>query len=274
MPKISVNGASLHYEEFGRGFPIVFTHGLGLDKSMWLNQVPIFAARYRVITWDIRGHGCSEVTEDGYSISQLVEDLEELLFLLGVEKAYIVGLSLGGWISWKFAAKNPHKTEALILSDSAGYLKGMTQTELDEKKQIFDAGAEICEKHGRVPLADPTIDLMFSKEFIENNDHIVNALKSLIEKDPGLGYARTIKQALGDYWGPPGEDVEKELASIKAPTMILAGDLDVITPLVTQQAINKQIKGSRLEVLKGAGHLACMEQPEIWNSLVLEFFNG
>ena len=89
---------------------------------MWTGQVPAFKEKYRLVVWDVRGHGRSEVTEDGYQIEQFVDDQYQLMRHLGIERAHIGGLSMGGWIAWSFALAHPEATASLILSDSAGYV--------------------------------------------------------------------------------------------------------------------------------------------------------
>jgi len=116
MPEIRVNGTSIHYRIAGSGHPFVFTHGGDLDSSSWDSQVVFFSDRYRVITYDTRGHGRSELPESGYRVDDCVEDLHQLLDHLGVERTYLAGLSMGGYISLSFALTYPHRVAALVLS--------------------------------------------------------------------------------------------------------------------------------------------------------------
>lgn len=274
MPEVTLNGARIYYEDHGGGFPLVLSHGLGGDSSMWMSQVPVFKDRYRLVIWDCRGHGQSEITQDGYSIGQFVEDKYALMKHLGIEKAHIGGLSMGGWISWLFALTHPEAVASLVLSDSAGILQGISEEDLANKRLLFEAGAAIAEKEGRAPLVDETVRLMFAEEFVNGGSEMLELVKKRISEDRGIGYARTIKRIFPNYWETPKGDVLERLGSISAPALVIVGELDLLTPVATQQALHQAIPGSRLEIIPGSGHVPPIEKPEKWNKLVLEFLNG
>jgi len=274
LPEANINGARIYYQEHGEGFPLMLTHGLGSDHTMWINQVTVFKDKYRLVIWDCRGHGQSEVTDDGYSIAQFTDDLYRLMQHLGIERAHIGGLSMGGWISWSFALAHPEVTVSLVLSDSAGMPAGMENDKLLEKKKMFEASAAIAETQGREKLVDVTLSLMFSEEFIKNQPDVIKLVRQRIVCDPGVGYARTIKGAFAEYWQTPSNEVEENLSKIKAPTLIIVGEVDKLTPVSSQKALHRAIPGSRLEIIQGSGHVPSVEQPELWNKLVLEFLDG
>jgi len=274
MPQTILNGARIYYQEHGRGFPLVLAHGLGGDHGMWLFQAPVFKTKYRVVLWDCRGHGRSEVAADGYSIEQYVEDQYALLEHLEIKRAHIGGLSMGGWIAWSFALAHPEATASLTLSDSAGILTGMSEAERQQSQKLFEVSAAIAEKQGRKVLAENTLALMFSAKFLETKPEIAALVRNQILADPGLGYARAIRGLFANWDKSSAEEVLPRLARISVPTLILVGELDQLTPLPTQQALQRAIPNSRLEVIPGAGHVPCIEQPELWNRLVLEFLAG
>lgn len=271
MPEVLLNDARLYYRESGEGFPLVFTHGLGGDHTNWNLQVPAFRERYRVVVWDCRGHGRSEVTASGYTIGGFVDDLGALLDHLGIARAHLAGLSMGGWITWRFALAHPERCAALALSDSAGVLEAATPEEIEKKKSLFLASAAIAEKQGRAPLVDATLALMFSPQFLAANPAAVLPVRRRIEADPGLGYARTIRGLFANLWDRPEGSGFDQLGRLAAPTLVLAGELDQLTPLPTQRALARAIPGTRLEIIPRAGHVPCIEQPELWNRLVGEF---
>lgn len=274
MPEATLNGAKFYYQDHGSGFPVVFTHGLGGDHSMWMMQIPAFKNKYRVVVWDCRGHGRSEVSETGYSIDGFVEDLYALIRHLGIDKAHFVGLSMGGWITWSFALKYPEICKTITLSDSAGFNIDENSDQVTEKRKMFEASAAISEKYGRERLADMTIALMFAKEFIETRPEIVNLVKERIKSDPGIGYARTIRGMFIEYWESSPESVKQRLGTIKIPTLVLVGDKDQLTPVPTQQGLHEAIPGSGFEIIPGAGHVPSIEKPELWNKLVMKFLEN
>ena len=116
MPRINTNGVNTYYEDTGNGHPFVFIHGGHLESSSWHSQVAHFPKSYRAITYDIRGHGRSEVPDEGYAIGECVEDLRQLLDHLAAERAYLAGLSMGGYIALTFTLVHPERVDALILA--------------------------------------------------------------------------------------------------------------------------------------------------------------
>ncbi|MFC1925954.1 alpha/beta fold hydrolase [Chloroflexota bacterium] len=116
MPEVKVNGTSIYYEVNGEGHPLVFIHAGALESSSWHPQIVYFSTRYRVITYDIRGHGRSGFHEEGYSVDDCIEDLRQLLDHLAVHQTYFAGLSMGGHIALKFTLLYPERVAALIVA--------------------------------------------------------------------------------------------------------------------------------------------------------------
>ncbi|MFC1926116.1 alpha/beta fold hydrolase [Chloroflexota bacterium] len=116
MPQIEVNGTSTYYEDSGKGHPLVLIHGGGLDSGSWRSQTAYLSEKYRVITYDIRGHGRTEVPEGSYSMDDYVEDLRQLLDRLEVQQTYLAGFSIGGYIALSFTLCYPERVDALILA--------------------------------------------------------------------------------------------------------------------------------------------------------------
>ncbi len=275
MPEVTINGARIHYQDSGTGHPLVLAHGLGGDLTMWLPQVPVISERYRVITWDCRGHGRSEVTEDGYSIESFVDDQYKLLQYLGVEKAYVGGLSMGGLIAWAFALTHPEMVTALILSDTAGINIGVDEESRRQLTDMFMTTAKIAEKRGRGgAMADEAIKLMFCAQFIQNNPEIIAMVKERIANSSGIGFARTIRGIFGTEVKTQETNIAQLLATIKSPTLVLVGEEDVLTPVPTAEALSRAIPGSRLHIIKGSGHVPNIEQTEEWNRVVMDFLDG
>lgn len=275
MPLIEINGAEFFYTDQGSGYPVVFTHGLGGDHTMWARQMPVFARRYRLICWDVRGHGRSEVTEGGYSIEQFVKDLHDLLMTLEIGRAHFSGLSMGGLISWNFTLTYPKKVNALVLSNSAGILSGVSAEQVESSRSIFAASASIAEKEGRGGiLLENTLKLMFSRHFMEREPLAVQVVRNKLKDDPGLGYARTIKGLFMDWGKTPQDQIEKRLNKITAPTLVLAGDEDQLTPLSTQQGLAGAIPGAKLHVFEETGHVSNLERAEEWNKVALDFLDS
>lgn len=275
MPEAIINGAKIHYQDKGSGHPLVLAHGLGGDLTMWLPQVPVFSERYRLITWDCRGHGSSEVTEEGYLLENFVDDQYKLLQHLGVEKAHVGGLSMGGLIAWIFALTHPEMVTSLILSDTTVPNIGGDQESMRQLVDMFMTTAKIAEERGRGgAMANQTIRLMFCEQFIRNNPEFIALVKERIAKSSGVGFARTIRGIFGAGEKAQEIDITKLLATIKAPTLILVGEEDMLTPVPTAEALSRAIPKSRLHIIKGSGHVPNIEQTEEWNRVVMDFLDG
>ena len=126
MPKIRANGINLHYEEEGEGFPVVFLHGWPGDQAMWLFQIPVFSAHYRVTAPDIRGHGRSEKTNGGYDVKTLASDVSVMFEELGIEEAFVVGGSFGGAVCQRFVIDYPEKVRGAVWSIQRPFAQGTT----------------------------------------------------------------------------------------------------------------------------------------------------
>jgi 3-oxoadipate enol-lactonase len=207
-------------------------------------------------------------------MNQFTADLRALLDHLGIGRAHIAGLSMGGWISFEFALKYPEHTAGLVLSDSGGIKAGLSEVQLGQGRTLFEVSAQVAIAHGRAVMADNTINLMFSPEFIRQAPEVIELTRRRLMEDPGIGFARTIRGVLSDYWSEPAEEVMRRLGGITAPTLVVAGDLDLLTPLPTQEALHRAIPGSRFEVIAGCGHVPPLEKPGAWNELVRGFLEG
>jgi 3-oxoadipate enol-lactonase len=274
MPDAQLNGIKIHYEDNGSGFPMVFTHGIGADSTMWINQIPVFSKNYRTIAWDIRGHGQSETPDSGYSIEQFTEDLHSLICRLEIDRAHIVGLSMGGWISWSYALAHPEKCSSLTLSDSAGIMSGYTPRQFEKIKEMMGAAAHVAEKYGMARFTDTVMSMLFSKNFIDQNPRTIELIKERVCQAQAKGFAESVRGLFVRLVDEYSEAYLERLKGINVPALIIAGDQDVLTPLFTQKAIHESIPGSRLEVMAGCGHVPCIERPKEWNTVVMEFLDG
>jgi pimeloyl-ACP methyl ester carboxylesterase len=251
VPNASLNGISIYYEDHGSGFPILFTHGYSLTATQWEPQIgPLMAAGYRVITWDARGHGDTDSPEDpaDYTEQLTVADMKALLDHLGVERAVIGGLSMGGYMSMAFALAHPEMTVALVLSDTGpGYRNEAARAVWNRRA---DDRARRLETDGIPSLrAGPELAAAMARH------------RSI----PGLMHAsRGMARQMDD--GLIGR-----LEGITAPTLVLVGENDA--PFQAAAAyIASHIAGARgVVVIPGAGHVANIANPAAFNAAVLTF---
>ena len=254
--RVKVNGIFINYELAGKGKCLALIHGLGGSLNTWHQQVAAFSERYQVLTWDVRGFGGSDRPRGEYSATLFASDLAGLLRKLSVERAYVLGHSMGGVIALRFALDHPELTAGLIVSASS--------SEVNPKAiEYWDDLAATVEKKGMeaVPF-DPA--RVFSKEFGARNPDLVAAFARTRPVNDPNAYARAAR-AMARYNYTP------ELGKITCPTLVIVGDQDMVTPPGGSVIMSRRIPGSKLIIFKGLGHVSYVENPEVYNSAVLGF---
>jgi pimeloyl-ACP methyl ester carboxylesterase len=259
MLTVDVNGVGLYYESHGEGLPLVFAHGGGGDLLQWTYQVPHFSERYRVITFDNRGHGRSDSPETGYSIDIFSEDILGLLDALALEKVVLVGLTMGAMTALHFALDHPDRLLGMVLV-------GASEGGREVMRERFEMSAQIAESHGMEMLSEGFCSVVFSPWFQEERSDFVAKCKKNMQAASPQGYAQSIR-ALANR--PPLKD---RLGEIQTKTLVVVGKDDVTEfPLEDADLYAQGIPDARLVRIEKAGHLACIEQPEVFNSLLDEF---
>ena len=252
---VRVFGANLHYVDAGSGSVVVLLHGLADDVGVWESAMPALAAKHRVIALDQIGFGRSDKPLLGYRASTFVDFLDGFLNELKIDRASLVGNSLGGWIAASYTLAHPERVERLVLADAAGYL-ALAKT-MDPRVLAALRAASRDDIRYLGPLA------FHNKRFYEDLDL---AFKQRVTA--GDGY--TINQVLDSIIR--GEDVlDGRLGAIHKPTLIVWGHEDKLIPLNFAERFHKEITGSRLEVIDNCGHMPQVECPDEFTRIVLEF---
>jgi len=259
---IPMKGFDLSYDDVGEGeIPIIFLHGYPFDKTMWQGQIDFLASSHRLIPCNIRGFGKSKDEESKLSIDMFADDLIEFMDKLIIEKAILCGLSMGGFIALNAIKKSPNRFEALILCDTQCIADS---TEVREKryKTIDKIEADGAEKFN-----EGFINSVFHKNSMTNKKELVSQLSSVVFSNSN----HIIKQGLVAI----AERTEtcSTLGDISIPTLIICGREDEVTPLEQSEYLNANIKDSTLQVIDDAGHVSNLEQPEAFNTHLLEFLN-
>jgi 3-oxoadipate enol-lactonase len=244
----------VHYELFGpAGAPaVIFSPSLGTDRSMWEPQARRLAGRFRVVRYDIRGHGCSPVPPGPYSIADLGLDLLGLIERLGVERASLCGISIGGMASMWVAAHAPERVQRLVVCCSSALI---------DPDGSYRARAAVVRERGLAEIAEPTLERWFTPAFREAHPDVIRWICERLLATPVEGYASCC-EALADM------DLRAELGAIEAPTLVIAGREDPATPPEHSQLIAAGIADSRLRIVAGAAHLANLGQPEVVGELI------
>ena len=259
MPTQTVNGVTLHYVEKGAGQPpLVLVHGFPLDSRMWESQVNALSDRWCVIAPDLRGFGQSK-SESAFTLESLADDLHALLGSIRALPCVLAGLSMGGYTALAYARKYPADLRGLVLVDTK------SEPDTPEGKEGRQKMIDLVRKEGSRSVADQMLPKMLAKDAAEQRPQQAQALRRLMEACP----PKTIEHALAAMRDRP--DRTAELGSIRVPALVLVGESDAITPPAGAEKMAKAIPGAQYVMVRGAGHMSPMEQPEQVNRALRAF---
>ncbi|MBA4849759.1 alpha/beta fold hydrolase [Emticicia sp. BO119] len=265
MPTLLINGVNYHYEETGSGQDtIIFSHGLLWSGRMFHKQVAYFKDRYRIITYDHRGQGKTEVSANGYDMDTLYEDAAVLIEKLVGKPVIFAGLSMGGFVGMRLAARKPELIKKLIL------LETTADPEPSENVPKYKMLNNIVNYIGFWPVIGKVMQIMFGQKFL-------NDPKRLIEKkywihQLNLNNRKGICRAVDGVIYRKG--IADEIHHVNCPTLVMVGDQDIATKPEKAQKIHALIKNSKLVVFEGGGHTSSIEEPEIYNREIEKFLNS
>ena len=245
----------LHYRIDGApdGPPVVFSNSLSTDLRLWDKLIPLMPQSLRLIRYDRRGHGLSDCPSAPYTTGQLVRDTERLLDHLDVRDCVFVGLSIGGMVAQGLAVKRLDMIRALVLSNTAAKI-GTAEMWQDRVAAVRQGGVEA--------LADATLERWFSPRFRATPE--LSAWRHMLTRTPAEGYAGC-GAAIG------GTDFYTTTASLRLPALGIGGDHDGSTPPDLMRETMALIPGARFELLRGTGHLPCVEDPQAYADLLTGF---
>ncbi len=223
---------------------VVLSNSLGATRGMWDPQVPALAEHYRVVTYDTRGHGESPAPAGPYTVDDLVDDVVALLDRLGVQRAHVAGLSLGGMTAMRLAARHPGRVDRLALLATSA--KPDPQGFLDRAVQARSGGT--------APLAPTVVGRWLTTAYAAARPDLVARLEAMVAGADDEGYASCC-EAVGSF------DARGDLARITAPTLVVSGAEDPALPPPHQQLIADGIAGATLVSISPAAHLPNLEQP-------------
>jgi len=259
--KIVTDGIQIQYALEGPPeAPVVtFSHSLAADLSMWDAQARALAGEYRILRYDIRGHGGSQAPPGPYTVGQLAGDVRGLLAALDIERTHFVGLSLGGMIGQILALESPQLLRSLALCDTTGRVPAASRPAWDER-------IAIARREGLDPLVEPTLERWFTPPFFQEQPDEAERVRRMMRGTSVVGYIGCC-EAIADF------DVADRLASVRTPTLIVVGEDDPGTPVAVAEALHRHIIDSELVILPGARHLSNMEQPQAFNRALTSFLS-
>jgi 3-oxoadipate enol-lactonase len=256
MPKLLVDNTGIYYEVTGQGEPLVFIHGLASNSRSWKKQVPFFSQHYRVITYDIRGHGRSDKHIESYSIELFAADTRELLRTLGIGSAHVVGFSMGGMVAFQLAVDAPELVRSLVAVNCCP--EGSMRT--------FNNGVE-CVKH--------MVGLQINGIRHRGKNNSGKPLPAFGEARPHQSViqrmAVTNKLAYANAFGALVKwSVADRLDTIKCPTLMITSDEDFV-PVSIKEGYASKIPCAELVVINNSRHGTPRESTEEFNAVLLEF---
>ena len=260
-------GVRLHYEEAGTGLPMVFVHEFAGEAASWAPQVRFFARRYRTIAYNARGYPPSDVPDDpaAYSQMQAVNDIRGLLDALKIDRAHIVGLSMGGFATLHFGLTYPERALSLVVG-GAGY---GSKPEERERFRADSAGiVERFEREGMAAVADTYAMGPTRVQFLDKDPVGWHEFHELLRNGSAKGHALTMRGV--QMTRPSLYELTDRMAKLEVPTLVITGDEDepCLEPALHMK---RTIPTAGLVILPKSGHTINLEEPEAFNRAVLDF---
>lgn len=265
MPKIRVNEIELYYERHGTGKPLLLIAGLGFGAWSWFCQIPTLAQEFTTIVFDNRGVGQSDKPDVEYTIKMMADDAAGLLRALKVERAHVLGHSMGGYIAQELALSSPDLVAGLVL----------VSTSFGGKNAVLMSAETAAQMRSELEADDPEVALRrglrlrFSDRFIAEHPDVINEFVT-VRKAHLPSRAAWLRQ----FAACLSFETESRLGSLDAPTLIVTGDDDPIVPAENSRRLAARIPGSQLRVFEGARHLVFIERAEEFNHIVIEFLKA
>ncbi|MDH3480874.1 MAG: alpha/beta fold hydrolase [Gammaproteobacteria bacterium] len=247
------------YDDSGEGPAVIMVHGLGLNRHMWQWQLPALLPEFRTITYDLFGHGDSAKPAGPYDMQRMVGQLAELMSALNIDRAALVGFSLGGLIVRAFALAHPDRTAALVILNSA-------HARTAAQREAIYVRVRQARESGPSATIDDALQRWFTKGFAEREPETLAQVREwVVANDPAVYPELYALLAEGD------EGLENTIACIDCPTLIVTGEDDHGNSPDMARQMTAQMPNSRAEILKGLRHMALAEDPDAVNDLLVPF---
>jgi pimeloyl-ACP methyl ester carboxylesterase len=253
-----VGDTEIAYDDVGSGLPVVFLHAFPLNRTMWDPQLGALIGECRCIAIDLRGLGDSKGGEP-YTMDRYADDVISVLDTLQIDRAVIVGLSMGGYVAFALWRRHRQRVRALVLADTRATADTVEAAE--RRRMLID----VTETQGSSAVANLQIASLVGKTTRDKRPDIYDSVHRMIAQAPEDGVIGALEAMIAR------PDSTGTCETIDVPTLIVVGDEDAATPVKESKAMHSLIRGSRLEVLQGVGHLSNLERPASFNTVVSEF---
>lgn len=257
--KLKANDIEINCEVSGKqdAPAVMLSHSLGSSLAMWNPQIEALESHFRVLRYDMRGHGESDAPHGAYTLEQLGEDAVGLLDALNIQVVQWVGLSIGGMVGQYLALNHADRLRSLVLCDTAAAIE-------EEAQAMRQQRIGTAREQGMEPLVESTLDRWFTQDFLKRNSPQVDLIRRHFLATPVAGYIGC-SEAIGNL------NYLERLSEVKTPTLIIVGEEDPATPVAASEAIHERMPDSRLVVLPSAAHLSNVEQPDAFNRALIGF---
>ncbi len=273
MSMARVGSIELYYQEHGSGDPLLLIMGLATDSTGWLLQIPDFSRHYRTIAFDNRGVGRSAKPPGPYTIHEMADDAAGLLDVLGIARAHVLGISMGGMIAQELALRHPQRVRGLVLACT--YPEPDEEIERNRRFSVSQLGGTLtAEGKTKIEVAalnplqffQHLLPKVFTQSFIDRE------LPKLIQLFGGaLQWGFSMEAVLGQVEAVMGHKATDRLHQIASPTLVITGDADLLIPPAHSDVLAEHIPNARLVKVPGGSHGFNFETPEIFNREVLDF---
>lgn len=241
---------------------MVLVHGFPLSSEMWKYQIQELHKKHlRFITYDLRGHGRSDVSDGQFTIELFVDDLVALLDYLKIGKAILCGFSMGGYVALRAIERNPGRFDALILCDT------MSTADSDEAKIRRANSVKQVKKEGVERFAEGFLKAAFAAQTFDTKPDIISETRKIILSNSPLGICGTLIAMAGRT------DTTETLSKINVPTLILVGKHDKVTPPTLASIMHEKIRNSEMHVIEDASHMSNMENATAFNGHLTHFLH-
>lgn len=263
MKSASIRGIKMAYDVEGSGPAVVLLHGFPFNRSMWREQAEALSDSYRVITPDLRGFGDSSAnSEQPATMHEMAEDVAALMDKLEIERFALGGLSMGGYVAFAFYRHFPLRVRTLILADTR------PQSDTDDARQNRERQAQQALSEGMDGIVDAILPKVLAPATLDGRKEVVERLRAMMAGTDPRGAAAAIRGMM------ERPDQTYLLPRILAPTLIIVGSEDQVTPVKDAELMHREIRGSHLEVIEGASHVSNLERPAEFNRALRTFLDS
>ncbi|MBV8771751.1 MAG: alpha/beta fold hydrolase [Deltaproteobacteria bacterium] len=268
MPRISVGTIEIHYETYGEGAPLLLIMGFGASGAAWLPILPMLQG-FKCIYYDNRGTGSSDAPADGYTIPQMADDASSLLRTIGVSRAKVFGISMGGMIAQELTLRHPEQVERVVLGCTTPGGAHAVRPPEHRIEQLM-RGLELVQSDNLDTALDVMMPLLFPEDFIaahpELRQFMTAGLKMAPPPQPQV--LELTRAGVLDF------DAYDRLSQIKCPVLIVHGDQDVLAPVENATLIKNRVQQAELFIIPGAGHSFAASDPVAVHQRITEWLKG